>query len=275
MQHTLWGRVLVQHPASQPVIVSGLMKSPQAVVVIPCYNEADRLHLAAFQEFLENSPSVHLLLVNDGSMDSTLAVLETLANSFPEQVQVIDQQPNKGKAEAVRVGLLAACEQAPIVGFWDADLATPLHVIDQFLSIMRARPEIQWVLGSRVKLLGRQIRRSELRHYLGRVFATGASLTLSLGVYDTQCGAKMFRSTQLLGDILARPFLTRWIFDVELIARLTAAHRRNEAPAPSEMIFEAPLDTWQDVAGSKVSGADFLRSGLELFRVWWQYLRKA
>jgi len=249
------------------------MRRVDAAVVIPCYNEATRLDLEAFREFLGSDPPIALVLVNDGSTDSTLTVLQELAAAFPGQVQVINQQPNRGKAEAVRVGLLAACDYAPIVGFWDADLATPFPVMSQFLSILGIRQEVQWVLGSRVKLLGRRIQRSELRHYFGRVFATGASITLRLGVYDTQCGAKMFRVTPCFRTLIDKPFLSRWIFDVELIARLTEAHRRNEAPAPEDIIFEAPLDTWRDVEGSKVKPSDFLRSGGELFRIWWRYLR--
>lgn len=250
------------------------MTPPSAAIVIPCFNEATRLDLGAFRAFLGDSPPAELILVNDGSTDATLSVLHALAAEFPGVVQVIDQQPNRGKAEAVRIGLQCACERAPLVGFWDADLATPLSVVSQFVSILSSRPEIGWVLGSRVKLLGRRIDRSELRHYLGRFFATGASITLGLGVYDTQCGAKMFRATPLFRSLIESPFLTRWIFDVELIARLTAAHRRGQGPAPESIMFEAPLDTWRDVPGSKVKPTDFLRSGIELFRVWWHYLRR-
>ena len=251
------------------------MKTFDAAIVIPCYNEASRLDIAAFREFLGGKPPIQLVLVNDGSTDATLPVLQRIAMEFPDHVHVIDQQPNRGKAEAVRVGLLAACDRAPLVGFWDADLATPFIVMFQFISVMASRPDVEWVLGSRVKLLGRRIDRSELRHYLGRVFATGASMTLGLGVYDTQCGAKIFRATPRFRSLIEQPFLTRWIFDVELIARLTAAHRRKEAPAPAEIIFEAPLDVWHDVAGSKVKPTDFIRSGLELVRIWWHYLRQA
>jgi glycosyltransferase involved in cell wall biosynthesis len=182
-----------------------------AAVVVPCYNEAGRLQVEAFREFLNSRPRSALVLVNDGSTDETLSIIRALEAEYPVQVSVIDQQPNRGKAEAVRIGLLAACDKAPIVGFWDADLATPLHVISEFLSIMKSRPATQWVLGSRVKLLGRVIHRSEMRHYLGRFFATGASVTLKLGVYDTQCGAKIFRVSPLFRSLIADPFLTRWV----------------------------------------------------------------
>jgi len=253
--------------------VSPDMPDYSSAIVIPCYNEAARLDVAAFRSFLGSNPPVALVLVNDGSTDATLSTLERLAGEYPDRVDVIDLRSNRGKAEAVRIGLLAACRRAPFVGFWDADLATPLQVIEQFASILASRAEIQWVIGSRVKLLGRHINRSETRHYLGRIFATGASVTLGLGVYDTQCGAKLFRATPLLQSLLADPFLTRWIFDVELLARLTRAARKGRCLPPQEVIFEAPLDTWDDVAGSKVKPTDFLRSGLELVRIWWHYLR--
>lgn len=251
------------------------MPHNQVAIVVPCYNEAERFDLGAFGRFLTSNDSVFFVLVNDGSSDDTLTVLHTLAEGYSDRVMILDLQPNKGKAEAVRLGLLAACERAEIVGFWDADLATPLDVVPQLVSILHSRPQIQWVLGSRVKLLGRNIDRNELRHYLGRVFATGASITLKLGVYDTQCGAKLFRVTPLLRQLLQTPFVTRWVFDVELIARLIQASRQLGAPDPKEILFEAPLNQWRDVAGSKVRPTDFLRSGGELARIWWRYLRKS
>jgi hypothetical protein len=100
------------------------------------------------------------------------------------------------------------------------------------------------VIGSRVQLLGRRITRSTVRHYAGRIFATCASLVLGLPVYDTQCGAKLFRATPVLACILDRPFTSHWIFaDVELLARYLDAARTDGHRAP-ELIYELALKTW-------------------------------
>ncbi|KAK3287117.1 hypothetical protein CYMTET_5346 [Cymbomonas tetramitiformis] len=83
------------------------------------------------------------------------------------------------------------------------------------------------VFGARVALLGRYIQRKASRHYLGRIFATLASLVLDVPIYDTQCGAKMFRVTPDLNTVLSQPFRSRWIFDVELIARFVALRKKS------------------------------------------------
>lgn len=243
------------------------------VLVVPCYNEAARLERAAFREFRLPSRRVLFCFVNDGSRDQTLAVLNELVRERPGGAFVLDLPTNSGKAEAVRRGLLLALEtRARSVGFWDADLATPLSELPRFCEVLAARPEVELVLGSRVRLLGRAIQRSAPRHYLGRVFATGASLTLGLPVYDTQCGAKLLRVTGALPSLLERPFLTRWVFDVELLAR----YRRlaaGSATAVERRVYELPLQEWTDVPGSKVRPWDFVRSGLELLRIWRAYRR--
>ena len=109
-----------------------------------------------------------------------------------------------------------------------------------------------------------------MRHYLGRVFATVASLVLGLPVYDTQCGAKLFRATRELREILSEPFLSRWIFDVEIIARFVQQHGSDRDQVQNR-IYEFPLCVWRDVPGTKLKPADFLRAGRELWAIRKQY----
>jgi dolichyl-phosphate beta-glucosyltransferase len=260
-------------PPSSPASLT----AARCTVVVPCFNEASRLRTDAFAGFLSSpqSQGVQLLFVNDGSRDATLPVLQALRSRFPDRIRLLDKQPNAGKAEAVRYGMLDAialggCE---ITGFWDADLATPLAQIPDFISVLLRNRQLTMVFGARVRLLGRAIHRQPLRHYLGRCFATTASVLLRLPIYDTQCGAKLFRVTPELGAVLVDPFQSRWIFDVELLARIMARHRGDPASV-RDRIYEFPLPEWTDVAGSKVSPFDFFKAFGELFRIYRRYLAR-
>ena len=244
---------------------------PHTIVVVPCYNEARRLNTRAFSQFRANGHWVEFLFVNDGSDDGTLEVLQRLKCGAPDTIRVRDQQPNRGKAEAVRAGLLEALETgADFVGYWDADLATPLSELPRFLELLEDRAGIDVVLGSRVKLLGRSIERHAWRHYLGRVFATLVSELLRLAVYDTQCGAKVFRATDTLRRVLAQPFVTSWLFDVEILARLIGESPAGTA-AVAQSLYEVPLNEWRDVAGSKLTRAAYARAATSVVALYREY----
>lgn len=241
------------------------MTVDRMALVIPAWNEARRLDDAAFLAFVASQEVVDLHFVDDGSHDETPVRLAALASAAPGRITVQRLDPNRGKAEAVRAGLVAALAGGySLVGYLDADLAAPLDTALLLRDELVRHPEVAMVLGSRVKLLGWRIRRSERRHYLGRLFATCASITLALPVYDTQCGAKAMRGGAALGTVLQAPFLSRWLFDVELIARMRDA--LGEAS-----LRELPLPRWEDPGGSSVGFSDFLRAPLELFRIWRRY----
>jgi dolichyl-phosphate beta-glucosyltransferase len=210
-------------------------------LVVPCFNEADRLDLPQFCEALNQA---YFIFVNDGSKDDTLAFLE--ANKR-EGMYILNLKRNVGKAEAVRQGM-QLIESLPIydsiewVGFVDADLSTPLSEINNFLQYNAAfayNADAIW--GSRVKRLGSTICRLPSRHILGRAFATLIAFLLKTDFYDSQCGAKLFKK-ELIGPLFSEPFLSRWIFDVELFMRLG----RYRA-------IEYPLKEWRHVHGGKVN----------------------
>jgi hypothetical protein len=171
--------------------------------------------------------------------------------------------------------LHAATRQPDYIGFLDADLATPLEAIPQFTSVLDRRPEIEILLGIRMPLLGRAIRRQPLRRLLGKAFARVASAVLGARFQDTQCGAKMFRCCREVLDAFSQPFDSRWIFDVELLARLLRMRRGTSQPSLREIVFELPLEKWEDVAGSKLKRGDFFKAVAELSVIWWRYLRPA
>ncbi len=236
-------------------------------LVVPCYNEAGRLHAARFEHFAEQHADVRFVMVDDGSTDRTLDRLREL-EARVAGIRVLALPKNLGKAEAVRRGMQEAFSLEPgFVGYWDADLATPLEAVDDFLAVLESRPALLGALGSRVKLLGRRIQRSALRHYPGRIFATLASAALNLPVYDTQCGAKLFRCTPEIREVFREPFSSRWIFDVEILARLAEGRRGTSEPSLEDVLYEVSLGEWADVGESKVKATDLLHALWQLLRI--------
>ena len=166
--------------------------------------------------------------------------------------------------------MLAAFEAgAEIVAYTDADLSTPVREIDRLVGRLQSEDDVDVVLGARVRLLGTDIRRSGLRHVVGRVYGTFASLALGVAVYDTQCGAKAFRKTPGVVGALSRPFSVRWTFDVELLSRLT---RTSDAWAWARII-EEPLSSWHARRGSKLRAREAVQETLSLLRIGWRHRR--
>lgn len=226
---------------------------PNILLVIPCYNEADRLPTEHFAAFAARHDNVGFLFINDGSTDRTQSVIDGLANRNPSLFRSMQLDRNMGKAEAVRTGILEAMKSNPeYIGFWDADLATPLDELIRFADLYRRMPDKIMLAGARVKLMGRSIERRAVRHYLGRIFATAVSALLDIQMYDTQCGAKLFRCTPLIEPIFETSFHSRWLFDIELVLRIRRATAQNGTSIESR-IYEVPLNAWRDVSGSKIS----------------------
>ena len=237
---------------------------PEVCVVVPCYNEARRLRGADFIAFLDAHPEATLCLVDDGSRDATRAMLGALRDERPGRILVLELAPNGGKAEAVRAGVRHACSQGPwpILGYWDADLSTPLSEVDRLLAPFAGDAGLQLALGSRVKRLGSHIERRVARHILGRLFAACASVVLGLSVYDSQCGAKLFRR-EMVAVFFGDPFLTRWLFDLEILARL----RNAVGITAMQAAREVPLAEWREVGGSKLGLREMGGVPLELLRI--------
>ena len=241
-----------------------------AILVVPCYNEENRLDAESFLR-LAAEPELELLFVDDGSRDGTGRILRRLEARAREScgdraVRVLSLPRNQGKAEAVRQGLLRAIgRDATIVGYADADLSTPVDELRRLLREIRRRG-VAVVLGARANLLGTTIERDPVRHYLGRVFATLASLILRQRVYDTQCGAKLFRNNDALRAAVATRFVSRWAFDVELIGRLLVGSA-DAAPLSAGDFVEVPLHRWMDVGGSKLTSTAMVRAGLDLLTI--------
>ncbi len=254
------GHTLRVDPSEQPAPVAA-----DVCIVIPCYNEVARLDRSAFLDLAARS-SVRLLFVDDGSDDTTAAVLADLA-AAEDHISVLTLPENSGKAEAVRRGMVEAIAGgADLVGYYDADLATPPDELLRLVAVLAASPELTCVMGSRVALLGTAIERRAVRHYVGRVFASAASVALGITVYDTQCGAKVFRCGPALVAATARPFESGWAFDVELLDRLLTGSD-TVAPVPVSGLLEVPLHSWRDVPGSQVRPAGAVRALVSVGRI--------
>jgi glycosyltransferase involved in cell wall biosynthesis len=237
-------------------------------IIIPCYNESKRLKFDDFLDYIKKNESVTLIFINDGSTENTLEIIYQLCELAPERILCKSLEKNQGKAEAVRQGFLMAFKSDfKIVGYWDADLSTPLYLIDKMCEQLEG-DRISIVMGSRVRLLGYNIERLAIRHYLGRIFATLASLILELHVYDTQCGAKIFTNNSELKKVFAHPFYVKWIFDVEILARFRIVKEILNSGPLENTALECPLEKWSDIRGSKVRFFDFLKAALELAKIY-------
>ncbi len=236
------------------------------VLIIPCYNEEKRLPVNEFKKFIDTHNTISFLFVDDGSTDKTANVIENLV-SYSPNFSFFQCKKNLGKAGAIRKGVLSIgnTNKYEYIGYFDADLATPLSEIDYLLSEINKRdPKPLFVMGARIARMGAFIKRKAYRHYLGRVFATFVSIILNLPVYDTQCGAKLIHHS-IVFKLFEKPLLTKWLFDVELIGRMELLLGIKQT---QKTILEVPLNKWQEVEGSKLKITDFMKAPWELYKIW-------
>lgn len=238
--------------------MSATNKPATIALAVPCFNERGRIDLARFVAGGQ-AEGLQILFVDDGSSDETAGFIGEKIAGDP-RMGLLRLEKNSGKAEAVRQGVLALLAQFPQaewIGFWDADLSSPLVEVRrmvQFHEVEGGGFDAVWA--SRIMRAGSTVHRAFRRHLFGRLFATAAGEFLGVRAYDTQCGAKLFRRG-VVNEVFSDPFISRWIFDVELYCRL--GHNR---------ILEYPVKEWRDVPGSKVKIArEMFRVGGDLLRI--------
>lgn len=220
---------------------------PSTAIIVPCFNEVSRIRASEFISFSNEHPDTQFYFVNDGSTDDTKKILLQIQQSSNSNIICLEK--NSGKAEAIRTGFINALENRhDLIGYLDADLSTGL---DEFLQLKEelTNRNLDFVLGSRIKKIDTVIERSFFRHIVGRIIATFIDWKFKLGVYDTQCGAKIFRSDTIEKSVEER-FYTKWFFDVELLLRIRKDH-------PGYNAAEIPLSKWKNVLNSKLSILSF------------------
>lgn len=236
------------------------------VIIIPCYNEAKKFNYQAYSNFISKTPKTLLCFVNDGSSDSTLDFLQKLKGEFSQNVDIVSYEKNQGKAEAVRTGMLHCFDNYSydLIAYLDADLAVSLEECEQMT--VNIKEEILFCFGSRIARIGANIQRKRSRFLIGRVIATCISNILSLKVYDTQCGCKIF-TNELAHKVFKEPFISTWLFDVEIFCRIIGLYKEK---CPDRML-EVPLDRWVDGGDSKVKYSYFFKIFGDLYRIRREY----
>ncbi len=225
-------------------------------VVIPCYNEAERLSGVDFKNFAHKNLGYHLCFVNDGSTDGTLGVLEGLQKEHPDTISVYNCEKNGGKAEAVRKGVLhlAKDHQLDYIGYLDADLSTDFRDFDDLVKTLQ-NSEFKIVSGSRMNRMGADITKESARRIISKTINLIIRKILKMPFNDTQCGAKIMRK-EIVEPVFTKKFISRWLFDVEIFMRMQKHFGKDLV---QKVICEQPLKRWVHEEGSKLSMKDSIK----------------
>ncbi|TXE14996.1 response regulator [Seonamhaeicola algicola] len=240
-------------------------------VVIPCYNEEERLLSKEFTDYIQKHTGYHLCFVNDGSKDGTLEVLNNLRKGREDFITVYDCEKNGGKAEAVRLGMLhmAKKEDLDYIGFLDADLSTDLSDFDDLVTTIE-NSNFKIVSGSRISRMGANITKESARKIISMTINYIIRKILGMNFKDTQCGAKIF-SKDVIQIAFREKFVTQWIFDVEIFKRMAGYFGTEKAKS---LICEQPLKRWIHADGSKLSMKDSIKIVMQLGQIAWVYRKK-
>ena len=241
-----------------------MKESIRTVLIIPCFNEELRINEEKYLEFSELYTDHLLLFVNDGSTDNTESLVQNLILQRMN-VKLFSNKKNSGKGEAVRSGVMYALQNFTFryIGFIDADLSTPLAESLLLEKEFENNPRLEIVMGSRVQMLGKMIKRNLWRHWFSRIIATLICKVLQEPVYDTQCGAKLF-SRSAAERLFQERFLSSWLFDVEILARHKNFAGEREFRSS---VKEVPVTNWTETQQSKLRYYYVFKILLDLLKI--------
>ncbi|WP_291869910.1 response regulator [Maribacter sp.] len=237
-------------------------------VVIPCYNEEERLSDVDFKDFAHRNLGYHLCFVNDGSTDKTLEVLNELRKGHEDTISIYDCEKNGGKAEAVRQGVLhlAKDSQLDYIGYLDADLSTDFRDFDDLVKTLQ-NSDFKIVSGSRMSRMGANITKESARKIISMTINLIIRTILGMPFNDTQCGAKIM-DKDIVENMFTKKFITRWLFDVEIFMRMRKHYGKKNVQS---LICEQPLKRWVHADGSKLSMKDSIKIVGQLAKIAFHY----
>jgi dolichyl-phosphate beta-glucosyltransferase len=188
---------------------------PKYSIVIPAYNESRRIPAtlrAVLASIRANAWDAEVIVVNDGSTDSTAQLVREFAREAPE-IRLLENPRNHGKGYSVRNGMLQA--RGEVVMFTDSDLSSPIEEAANLFSAIAAGADI--AIGSRWLESSRQTQRQPLyRQFFGRCFNAVTRMVMRLPFADTQCGFKAF-TRAAAQTVFQLQTIERWGFDPEIL----------------------------------------------------------
>lgn len=241
------------------------------VIIIPCYNEYERIDKDAFVRFLNNNRACTIVFSDDGSTDNTLQLLEEIQELHRPRVHIYSLKRNRGKAEAIREAVLYSYRNGlkfSKIAYLDADLSVSLEECFSIGNVLS--DQILFAFGSRILKIDTDIRRKRFRHLSGRIIATIISDLLGIPVYDTQCGCKVI-DRDLAEKLFEEEFISKWLFDVEIFFRIINLYSREEIRT---MSVEIPLKSWIDAGDSKVKLSYFFKMWHDFYQIKKRYHEK-
>jgi glycosyltransferase involved in cell wall biosynthesis len=242
---------LCGRPDTRQTVVIGLATYPYYSIVIPAFNESARIP-ATLKTVVacvrERGWDAEVIVVNDGSTDSTSQIVSEFAASNPE-VRLIENPGNRGKGYSVRSGILQALGE--VVMFSDADLSAPIEEADRLFAAIAEGADI--AIGSRWLEKGRQTHRQPLyRQFFGRCFNAVTRGVMGLHFADTQCGFKAF-TRAAAQTVFQLQTIERWGFDPEILfIALKCGYK----------VVEVPV-SWAHDARTRMS---YLRDGIRMLQ---------
>lgn len=232
-------------------------------LIVPVYNEYKRLLVEAYCAFIASDQHVHIIFVDDASVDDSGKLLYQIKQFCPSRVEIVHHSIRSGKAEAIRTGMLKGMRSGDYqyFGFIDADLAVPLTDISLFTERLK-EDRGRMAIGIRTDANKGTINRTALREIMGNLFRAYLHNVLHFLIVDSQCGAKVF-SADIVSVLYENPFKTRWLSDVEIIMRYRH-HLRLKNEGIEKYIIQIPVSKFEDKPDSKVNFIELLRTLKEL-----------